>query len=322
MEAYEGPIPDYAHEALLQKETRIKALERRIKNGTHFVFFTDYHAQKYNCGYSPAMIRHLLTHTCVTHAFFGGDAVNHELSVPALLEQQAQFLQLFDFMKPEFYTVIGNHEYYADVFTPGSAKPTTEQVFSVMCSHFADRLCARGPMGAWALRRANEPFFYLAIPCDFDCQITSELVTWALETLLRVPQDCAVIVVGHALINNDAAPSVLRDGYLPLCQALDALNEGRAYTYGGSCYDYSGAQRRQVVCVLSGHTHEDGTFRTEGGIPLVVTTSDAGIRQDYSQDRSVGTFREQAFDVVDVDLDQRMLYLTRIGAGEDRELSF
>lgn len=319
----EPKIPHYAMEALQEKETRIREIERSISHGVHFAFLTDYHAQKYNCGYSPALIAHLLEHTDMTHCIFGGDAVNHELSVSALLDKQADFARSFAFLGANFYTVIGNHEYYSDVFMAGSPKPTTEQVFAALCANFADHVDSIGPMGGWRLRRDGEDVCYLAVPCDFDCHISTDYMNWFFEQLLRIPQDCAVIVIGHRFVDEcgDGGGGVVSD-CLPICHALDALRAGTVFSYCGRTYDYSGAHRRRVVCILSGHTHDDRSYSTAGGIPVIVTTSDAGIRQDFSQDRTLGTAREQAFDMVDVDLQNGVLYLTRIGAGADRVFSF
>lgn len=40
-----------------------------------------------------------------------------------------------------------------------------------------------------------------------------------------------------------------------------------------------------------------------------------------SEPRQVGTIYEQAFDVVQIDIDARKLYMTRIGGGADREFT-
>lgn len=321
MEPNELIIPEYDRAALERWEDRIRRIESGIEHGVHFVFLTDYHA-KYNSGTSPALIRHLLAHTGLTHCFFGGDAINHERTVAEMLEKQADFVRLFDFTQPEFYPVIGNHEYYVWEKTPTEGeKPTTEQVFDTMCSHFAANLSARGPLGSYVLCRPEEKVCYLTVPCDFDCLISHDLIAFLAEECRKIPDGYACIVVGHAFVNNDAAPSVIRHDHQPLCALFDALNAGGTFEFGGKRYDYSGARRRTVVGIFSGHTHDDEFFRTAGGIPLIVTTSDAG-RLETVLERTVGTPLEQAFDAVDIDLDRRIIHLTRIGAGENREYSF
>lgn len=321
METTNLPVPEYDLVPLEQREERIRRIEAEIEHGVHFIFLTDYHA-KYNRCTSPALIRHLLAHTGLTHCFFGGDAINHKKTVPAMLAEQRAFVNLFRSTGTDLYTVIGNHEYYVWENLPTEdGKPTTEQVFDVMCSHFAAQMSARGPLGSYVILRPAEKICYLTVPCDFDCLISDGLIAFLAEECLKIPKGYSCIAVGHAFVNNDRAPSFIRGDHLPVCAMLDALNAGGIFEFGGKRYDYSGARQRTVIGIFSGHTHDDEFFRTEGGLPLIVTTSDAG-ELEMVWERTAGTPLEQAFDAVDIDLDRRVIHLTRIGAGEDREYSF
>ena len=321
MEEKDLRIPEYDVAPLEKREERIRSIEDKIRHGVHFIFLTDYHA-KYNSCTSPALVRHLLAHTGLTHCFFGGDAINHEKTAAGMLAAQRDFVNRFGAMGADFYTVIGNHEYYVWENTPTEdGKPTTGQVFGAMCSHFAAQMTARGPLGSYVLCRPAEKVCYLTVPCDFDCLISDGLVAFLAEECLNIPAGYSCIAVGHAFVNNDAVPSFVRGDHLPICAMLDALNAGGVFEFGGKRYDYSGARQRTVVGIFSGHTHDDEFFSTEGGLPLIVTTSDAG-RLETVLERTVGTPLEQAFDAVDIDFDRRIIHLTRIGAGEDREYTY
>ena len=82
-----------------------------------------------------------------------------------MLENQAAFLKLFDFMQPAFYPVIGNHEYYVDMFHRESPKPSAEQEFDTWCSHLSGQIGERGPMGSYMLLRPAERVCYITVPC-------------------------------------------------------------------------------------------------------------------------------------------------------------
>lgn len=75
-----------------------------------------------------------------------------------------------------------------------------------------------------------------------------------------------------------------------------------------------------VVGIIGGHIHVDKYAVSSGGVLVVSTTRDA-IPND-STTRITGTISEQAFDAVNIDLANKLLYMTRIGYGEDRLFSF
>ena len=129
---------------------------------------------------------------------------------------------------------------------------------------------------------------------------------------------------------------------------LDALQKGKSssdtgytvykYTSAGAqdgtvTFDYSG-KSRTVICVLCGHMHRDMVLEKDDsnensdGVLVVATTTDSFANNlDYNSSgvlvtRERGTITEQAFDVVQIDLENKKLYMTRIGGGSDRELSF
>ena len=91
----------------------------------------------------------------------------------------------------------------------------------------------------------------------------------------------------------------------------------------------------EVICLMGGHLHKD-THRTKAesleGILTIVTTGDlcwhGNVPYTYedengvTQERTPGTVREQAFDVVQIDREKRTVYCTRIGGGVDREFGY
>ena len=83
----------------------------------------------------------------------------------------------------------------------------------------------------------------------------------------------------------------------------------------------------EVIAVLTGHTHWDTSMKTAGGYFVIATTCDAGATSSTEYDvlcpcRIPGTDSEQLMDIVQIDRDDRKVYLTRLGSGYDREFGW
>lgn len=114
---------------------------------------------------------------------------------------------------------------------------------------------------------------------------------------------------------------------------LNAFYNGSAYTgsYGTagapeyvsvSC-NYVGKHTADLIGYFCGHVHEDRIVT--GSLPCAVVSilSDAMLPfEEGSQLRTSGTADEHVLDFVTVDKDSRMVYLTRLGAGENRSFSY
>lgn len=97
----------------------------------------------------------------------------------------------------------------------------------------------------------------------------------------------------------------------------DATNSpwGTAPLWSGeSVADVLGNAKGNFLGVISGQTHLDGMLRYNG-FNIVVTASDSTVSNDK---REVNTQSEQSFDVYTVDPVNKIVYITKIGAGKDR----
>ena len=76
-----------------------------------------------------------------------------------------------------------------------------------------------------------------------------------------------------------------------------------------------------VICWLSGHVHADNII-DKNGIKLITTLNDSHDEREQAPARPIGTISEQAFDIITVNKAIREIKLKRIGAGEDREITY
>lgn len=154
---------------------------------------------------------------------------------------------------------------------------------------------------------------------------TQQLVWFAQEALDMPPDYSAVIVTHFAPDAND----------FEIFKGIVDAFSGKT-VYEGT---YTGVQEWQstkiavnyeesvgeIIAVFQGHKHEDAFYDLFEDVPCInVTTTGAywAARGNTALERVKGTATEFAVDVVVVDRDERIIYLTRLGAGEDRKISY
>ena len=111
-----------------------------------------------------------------------------------------------------------------------------------------------------------------------------------------------------------------------IVQCAKALNDGTTFSVYHSTiinysHDFSG-HARTFIGAIAGHLHFDGYLIYDGRFPVITTTADTGAYVSSHDERVAGTITEQAFDVVQIDVDAKRIYCTRIGFGNDRVFSF
>lgn len=99
------------------------------------------------------------------------------------------------------------------------------------------------------------------------------------------------------------------------------------WSYVNTEVDFTNAKGRVLGC-FAGHTHCDFNLpESVAGVPVITTRCDSKNESQNSSlvhlynERKNGTITEQSFDVVTVDKKNRVAYITKIGAGNSREIS-
>lgn len=164
---------------------------------------------------------------------------------------------------------------------------------------------------------------YIFIGCEYSSSVTNESIKYVLETI-KNNNGYDIIVFSHTGLDNggdNGNVANITDGFKRITDGIDKFNQKSNYIFDGITYDYSGCTG-EVICVFSGHNHVDGCIRTDGGLNVISTTCDAYRAPEGGVERTKGTITEQAFDVVNIDYENKKIYMTRIGAGEDRVFSY
>ena len=291
------------------------------------VFITDCHWEE-NAKVSPDMIKYLADRTGIRNVVFGGDAINHANSQLGGLSLLFDFLN--DFRKTEekanVYYITGNHEMNdPDTQSPDNRLPQ-EVPYRLFNEPIQNKIvCLEGTNTFYVDDNAARIRFY-GIDCNYGSSIMLEARVKVMDSLLTVPEGYAVLFFSHT--GTTKSDGVVTGVYDRLAQIMDcaiAMNDGEpvditigAHTYS---YDFTG-KARTFIGAITGHVHIDGYYIYRDRFPVIATICDTGAYKSTHTWRIAGTTSEQAFDVVQIDVENEMIYCTRIGYGDDRVFRF
>ena len=272
-------------------------LETSMAKGDAFIFITDLHLGS-NQKKSPALIRYLYTNTCVNKLIYGGDLLNGGQASEYPIARKFMKEMREAFPRIQFFTV-GNHDTFQNNL---SSRITTwadtmeEQVVGDASHHYFYYDNPRAKIRYIVLNRwyegdqnTSSGFYVDTVQRD-----------WFANTALNLDEGWGALIFIHNLYNFNytAANPVM------------AIDSGCKTYLADVCdaYNADANSKGEVIAIVQGHTHSDRVLRTDGGIPIIITTCDKNAQADPEQpdilfpdgvaDRESGTIREQAFDVI------------------------
>lgn len=317
-------LPDYYHtDGYIEgKLDTIRSHEDACSfGGDGFVFLTDYHRAT-NYLRSPALVRHIVTRTSIKRMIFGGDAITEYSSKDMAKEEILKARRDFDFLTGDKYLgIIGNHELNN---AGNSADKAGQQLSAAEAYAYIvkenEGICTVLDEYAYCWDNETQKIRYYLIGCNHTSLIIPDTISKVLESFKDIPDGYSVVVASHAGMKENV--DELDSRFAVIVDGMNALKNKTAYEYNGLTYDYSGRDT-DVICAITGHRHHDGHLTTAGGTLVIATTSDTPNEASGSTlTRTRHTTTESAFDVVQIDKAGRKVYLTRIGAGDDREFTY
>lgn len=344
-------VPSYYESHMLEKVNTINALSDSVGevNDT-FIFLTDYHWQG-NAGNSFALVDYIVRHTGVTKMFFGGDAGRSSPSTDKYEASRldAAICQRFWDIVPNFYGVLGNHEWndHQDTAYERERQPnvyTRQGAVNFYLRREQSLAKEMSPEGNYYVDHAGSKIRYFFIQGTGQARVTNQTCEWLIDQLNAVPYGYYVILITHAAFDGWATVDHLsygdrcRRSVIRLSQVLGGYKERGSgtieeladyydsdgtdpYVTGTIPYNFSSAHG-EPICIVAGHMHWD-YYRKENRVWTILTTTDAyGMNDDTHVTRTAGTISEQAFDVFHIDITNRKIWLTRIGGGSDRDFDF
>jgi len=189
----------------------------------------------------------------------------------------------------------------------------------------------------------NIRYIFLDI-CDFPdmhfntwymhISMSQKQVNWLINEALDVKEGTDIIITAHSY----PFPSKIKDGTLTdnddyrieyLNYIFDAYKKGERLErkFGSDEFeisvdaDFSKRKRGNIIACFAGHVHRDIIEYSDAGIPYIYIANFM-MYNGTALERTDGDKSEMLFDIVTIDREKRVIYLTRVGAGSDREINY
>jgi hypothetical protein len=314
-------IPNYYKEHILTKELKIRQnYDKCGVNGDSFVFITDYHDTS-NSGNSVNLIRHIMEDSPVGFVCLNGDLINDKTTKDLGRQSMINVIQKFCYLPTDkFFVTVGNHEFNnaGNSESYRDRQLSISEVYSIINKKSETFIRDVDGYDYYVDNKAQKIRYYF-IGSTIESNPYSGATKWIAESLTGIKNGYSAIIFSHIGLNSSA--NDWESSFDKIVAILEAYKNHTAYMLDGKNYDFS-SKEGDVIGIFSGHMHLDGAITTTAGIPFIATTCDA-YREEFGKlIRENGTITEQAFDVVQIDRINRKIYMTRIGAGNDREFSY
>lgn len=313
-------IPSYYIEYLQKKELQIRNnYEKCGEHGDAFVFITDYHDTS-NSGNSVNLIRHIMDNSPVGFVCLNGDLINDRASKDLGRQAMINVMQKFCYLPTDkFFVTIGNHEFNnagnSDSYR--DRQLSLSDVYSIVNKKSETFIRDVDGYDYYVDNKAQKIRYYF-IGATIGSNPYSGAAKWIAKSLAIIENGYNIIIFSHIGLNSSA--NDWETSLDKIVAMLEAYKNHTTYTLDDIDYDFS-SKEGDVIGIFSGHMHLDGAITTSE-IPFIATTCDA-YREEFGKlTREKGTITEQAFDVVQIDRINRKIYMTRIGAGVDREFRY
>ena len=289
-------------------------LEEVLSHGDSFAFITDLHLSD-NAQKSPALLKYLAKNTSVNKLFIGGDIVDggNWQEYPVIRTYMNLIHEGFN---GNVHFVVGNHDTFRD--NPSSR-------ISAWSDAYHNEFNGNAENHYYYVDNQRAKIRYIVLSAFYEgsnnesngIAVDTEQQTWFHDEALNLAEGWGAVVFIHAIYNYTYETTrtlvYSSDLWEAVCDVCDDYNA-----------DTESAG--EVIAIVQGHTHCDRVLRTTGGIPIIITTCDKYRHLDPTDipfpdgvaDRSPGTIREQAIDVMIINRrrdanDKGTIYAMRIG---------
>lgn len=292
----EDELPSYYASYMEAKVEQIKYNEENNDIALSFAFLTDLH---WDCSAknSPMLLKYICDNTNVNKTVLGGDYISTDYDDTEYpLSVMREVSEKFSFC--DNYAILGNHDTNSN---NGWGKPEIKYSDSM-------NALSNGTRTKSYYTEAEGNIRYLFLDTN-DFAEDGEQYEWLQSQLLSFNENNTVFIFLHEYFRESGETFVENSNG-------NVLNKLLA--------DNADKLKCTVAGIFTGHIHNDFMKTNDSGFKVVVTTCD-GVDVKVDSEpyfRKRGTITEHAFDIVQVDLNHRKVFLTRIGAGNDRTYEY
>ena len=308
-------LPAYWQEHMDKRVEEIRrAMEAAGWQKNAFLWYHDVH-WTYGYQMAPKLLKYLYQHTPINRTAFGGDIVDNEGDA----EQMAYIWDWREQLRglPNHHSVPGNHD-------DGNAidnRWDDPYIYAYLLAAEETPEVVRGDAGLYYhidVPTERTRYLYLDTATkDGNIINDSEELAWLQARLKDTPDGWHIIAIAHIWRTVDYDVDPPEDaGWSWGGQAC--ITEFEAYNARSGIY--AGCTGKVEAC-FGGHTHVDGTFFTDGGIPVILTEGDSRyVRSGLSCQQ--GTITEASVNAIVVDYAAEKISVIRIGRGKSRTVYF
>lgn len=315
---YENYMPDYYEEHMQMKLSQIRDNMMEVgKNGETFIFITDVHWES-NTGNSPYLINYLLKNLNINVMLCGGDLINQGEKEPMIEMMRKAITSFSPWNNIVMPCAFGNHDSnwndWAGQREHPERKLDSAAQYALMQKQ-SENLVTYISNNHWNFYFDVEQTKTRYIIIDTGEDGTFSEYDDLIRCLNDTPSNYHIIIMGHWFYNSGAISSSCET----IMELIDAYNHRDSGSVEGTItYDFTKADST-IVLLLGGHMHNDMTWSTTNGVPVVLTDCDAGSRSSNVEYPFVaGTITEQAFDVFTLNYNTGVIKTVRIGRGANR----
>lgn len=302
------------------KITRIRELDGVI--GTHgisFVFVTDIHWQN-NYKKAPILIQHILEKTTVDMVICGGDILTKNNSIDdamAVIDAWGEKTRNLGTIN-----VFGNHDNNSNGGNAESLWIGYDRWYGALLRPIENKVVWSDDKKYYYIDNPAQKVRMIFLNTGYDqgSGLDTTQAAWMQQLLYNLASGWKAIAFTHMFF----APATVSSGVTD----LSLLGSGTlAMNIIDGQYDNIVAHGADFIAIVTGHVHRDYSIVSSKGYPIIGTTCDANglhasLYDPVNTVRTAGTTTEQAFDVYHIDTANRKIYVTRIGAGSDREFTY
>lgn len=322
--ANDNDIPAYWLAELTSKAETIQlAVENAGRNKSAFLWYTDAHWTS-NSKMSPVLLDYLCKNTPINKVNFGGDIIGDPTEYTHENIKYAYEWRKLISNLPNHHSVIGNHD----------ANHNTTDVSKIAYSFL------NAPEESCDMVVGGDFYYYIDNPSEKTRYIYLSFLTndhtemmaqgqFIVDAIKSVSEGWHIVAIAHRWFQytSSSAPTV---GSVPnyeteILRIFDEYNARTTHTASNyfNAQDFSSGNGKVEFCI-GGHIHVDYDFETDGGIPVIITTSDTN--QDRVPDSGVdsgtlGTITESAVYGIVADYDNSKITVIGIGRGTSREIT-
>lgn len=315
-------VPDYWLEELEEKADAIQqAMEAAGRNKSAFLWYTDSHWINGNSKISPKLLNYLYMNTPMNKVNFGGDIIGD-----SLLATRDEMKYLYEWRKairnlPNHHSVFGNHDMY-DSSSVEYENDNYRYAFLLAPEETADMVCGDGNYYYIDSQPEKTRYLHLAyLSTDLAAMLAQG--EFICDSIKSVPEGWHIVAIAHRWwqYTSSSNPTV---GALPpyeteILQIFDEYNARKSHSASNyfTSQNFSDSKGKVEFCI-GGHLHVDYDFKSDGGIPVIITAPDTN--QERVPDSTVdcgttGTITESAVFGIIADYNEDVTKITVVGVG-------